>query len=101
MQKECSELKFDPFFLAQYNYSQTESDIDSKERAFKQKIARFKNIHNLDDAQKLAKEILPTAMEHSFITVGNIKCKILYNNDSLRISIDSPTEFISYDFKRV
>lgn len=101
MQKESSQIKLDPFFLEQYKYVQTECEIDSKERELKQKVARFKNIHNLEDAQKLVKEILPTAIEHSFITVGNLQCKVLNSNDTLRIIIDSPTEFISYDFKRV
>lgn len=87
-----------------YQYNQyaiaKAQDIQDKEKAdeLKVRLLPFASVETLADAQKLAKEILPTSQAYTSFYVGKAKCSVVNKPDSFRISVDTADEFICYDF---
>ena len=87
-----------------YQYNQyaiaNAQDIQDKDKAdeLKVRLLPFASVETLADAQKLAKEILPTNQVYTSFYVGNAKCSVVNKPDSFRISVDTADEFICYDF---
>ncbi len=90
----------DAYQYNQYLAAQT-SSITDKQKAdeLKQRMAHFTNIATLKDAQKLAKEIMPTNQEITTFYSGSAKCTIVNRKDLLRITIETSDDFVCYDFK--
>ena len=83
----------------QYNViSQLEVQNRQKYQNFKTRIAEFANVDTIEMAKALADKILPVANEVNFFDIGNAKCIIINRENLFRISLNSPEEFISYDF---
>lgn len=85
-----------------YNTQNTEEQI-AKEKIekyleFKNRINKFNNIQTLVEAKNLSQQIMPVAQELSQFRVGDALCVIVNKPNMFRISLDSETEFISYDF---
>ena len=76
----------------------TEALNKKKIEEFKERISRFADVDTVEAAKALAKEILPTANEMNILTVGNAKCYVVDRPDVYRITLDSPSECICYDF---
>ena len=70
-----------------------------KYEEFKARMKAFENVHTLEEAKAVALKILPTSNELTRFNVGNAKCTIVNRTDLLRISLDSNSEFISYNFE--
>ena len=71
----------------------------NKYEEFKSRMKEFDTVHTLEEAKELALKILPTSNELTRFNVGNAKCTIVNRADLLRISLDSNSEFISYNFE--
>lgn len=85
-----------------YNTQNTEEQI-AKEKIekyleFKNRINKFNNIQTLAEAKNLSQQIMPVAQELSQFRIGDALCVIVNKPNMFRISLDSETEFISYDF---
>lgn len=65
---------------------------------FKERISKFDTITTLNEAKELSKLILPVANDYNKFKVGNAICIIINKSDLFRVSLNSETEFISYDF---
>lgn len=76
----------------------TETLNKKKFDAFKERIKRFDEVDTIEEARALAKEILPTANVMNIMTVGSGKCYVVDRPDMYRITLDSPSECICYDF---
>ena len=66
---------------------------------FKIRVKAFDDIKTLNEAKRLAQDILPTANEITRFYIDNAKCIIVNNDKMFRICFDTPEEFISYDFR--
>ena len=77
---------------------QIESANAEKLAKFKERIKSFELVITLKEAKELAKRILPVAKEINRFSIGNAKCTIISKDDNFRICLDTPNEFISYDF---
>ena len=85
--------------IANYNaIIQIEKQKKDKLDSFKKRIEPFQMVSTLEEAKELADKILPTSNEINRFYVGDAKCTIVNRVDLLRISIDSPEEYICYDF---
>ena len=78
--------------------AQIERQNAEKYKNLVERVSEFENISTLEEAKELAKKILPTSQEMSRFTVGKSNCVVINTKEHFRISIDSPEEFISYDF---
>lgn len=87
------------FLYNQYD-AQKQIELANQEKLakFKDRIKAFNNIKTLSEAKELAQKILPTAKEISRFNIGSAKCTIINKENNFRICINSPEEFISYDF---
>ena len=65
---------------------------------FKARLNEFNNVGDLKEAKELAERIMPVKNEHTVFWIGDAKCIIISSEQMLRISLESPKEFISYDF---
>lgn len=82
-----------------YIIAQKQEVLDNEKlEQLKQRLAPFAEVENIDDAKKLADSILPTRQEYTSFYVGNAKYSIINKHDMFRISIDTASEFICYDF---
>lgn len=89
----------DLFSYNQYSYAQKELLEEARRTdEFFERVANFASINNLEDAQNLARKILPTNNEITRIYVGNAKCTVINKPNMLRICIDSEKRFICYNF---
>ena len=83
----------------QYSSAQKQELQDKKKtEALKERLLPFAEIESLEDAQQLAKSIIPTNTPYTSFYVGSAKCSVINKPDSFRISIDTADEFICYDF---
>ena len=71
-----------------------------KTEEFIERIKAFGDVHSIQEAKDLASKILPVANETNKFSVGNAKCTIINRKNSFRICLDTPDEFISYDFSK-
>ena len=83
--------------MLQFQQSVEEQNKDKLEK-FLQRLDEFQNITSLKEAKKLASKILPVKNERTTFRVGEAKCVILNTDETLRIIVDSPPKFVSYDF---
>ena len=77
---------------------QIEKQNIEKYQKFKARIQQFENITTIAEAKELAKEVLRISDKDCSFKVGNARCVVISNENMFRISIDTPDEFISYDF---
>lgn len=71
---------------------------EEKIELFKKRISQFQNIKTLQEAKILSEKILPVAKEVNKFNVGNAVCTIVNKPNLFRISLNSDSEFISYNF---
>ena len=89
----------DKFIYNQYAAEQQRAVEDSeKSKAFLERIKPFKDVTNLSEAKELAARILPVKEDITTFYVGNIKCTVINKENLFRLCIDSPQEFICYNF---
>ena len=85
-----------------YNKYEIQQKFDSnkveKLNEFKERLKQFNEVESLEEALELAKKILPVKNEITRFNVGEGKCTIVNRKDNFRISLDTETEFVSYDF---
>lgn len=62
------------------------------------RVKHFEVFTDLQDARAYAIENFRLNTDYQEFSVGNVKCTIVNKEDRLRISYDSSSEFISYDF---
>ena len=77
------------------------NDTKSKEdryKNFKQRLEEFKKVTTIEDARALLQKTMPVKLERTVFFIGDAKCTIINKEKRIRISLDSPVEFISYDF---
>ncbi|MBQ4115159.1 hypothetical protein IJD34_07115 [bacterium] len=77
-----------------------EQQNKSKFEDFKTRIKEFETVSTIEEAKTLAEKILPIANEKNIFRIGSAKCTIINNDDIFRICVDSPEEFIAYDFAK-
>ena len=75
---------------------QNKEKLDS----LKSRIKKFETVSTLEEAKELMAKVIPVAKEKTTFQIGYTKCVIINREDNLRISIDSPEEFIAYDFQK-
>jgi len=66
--------------------------------SFKQRLIQFKGIKTLQEAKELLNRTMPIALDRSTFYIGEAKVVIVNYDKRLRISLDSPKEYICYDF---
>ena len=89
----------DKFLYNQYTSAHAvEQEDKNKAKAFLERVEPFTTVHTIAEARELAKKILPTKENISYFNVGNLKVTVVNRDDMFRLSIDSPEEFICYDF---
>ena len=74
-----------------------ENNIEKVEN-FKKRLEPFKSISTLKEAKELLQKTMPIALDRTTLYIGDAKCIITNYEHQLRICLDSPREFISYDF---
>ena len=82
-------------------YLAIQEQVAGNKEKFEQLLKRvqiFEGVNNFEQAKKLAAQFMPTQNPTTIFYVGNAKCTIINKSEMLRISIDSPEQFISYDF---
>ena len=85
--------------LMQYNAVLNQGKENSDKLAeFLERIAPFEQVETLQDAKELAAKILPTSTEINRFYIGDAKCTIVNNAETFRVCVDSPAEFLCYDF---
>lgn len=89
----------DPRYLQYEAISKQANDNTEKLKEFMERIAPFAEVKTLDEARELAKKILPTANEINRFYIGDAKCTIINKEDMFRVSVDGPSEFVSYNFE--
>ena len=77
---------------------QIQKDNQEKSEKLKARIQQFDEVTSLEEAKELAKSSFRAEQEFQEFTAGNSKCTIVNKDDAFRISYDSKTDFISYDF---
>ena len=93
-------------FNQSYSLNQMDAMIalerQNKEKVekFKTRILEFENVNELDEARELVQKILPVANEKNIFRIGNARCIVVNKSELLRISLDTPNEFIAYDFEQ-
>ena len=87
----------------QLSYSQMQvlQDVQrqaSKINEFKARLQAFEEISSLQEAKELAEKILPVSQEINHFRIGEAKCVVVNRPNMFRVSIDTESEFICYDF---
>ena len=65
---------------------------------FKKRLEPFKKISSYEEAKELLNKTMPIKLDRTTFYIGNAKCVIVDYENQLRICLDSPKEFISFDF---
>lgn len=82
-----------------YPAHKNEQEIkDDKLKSFKKRLEQFKNVFTLEEAKELLNKTMPIALDRSTFFIGDAKVVIVNYEKRLRICLDSPKEFICYDF---
>lgn len=71
---------------------------EEKLENFKQRLNEFKNAQTLYEAKELAKKIMPVKDGKTVFRIGEAKCIVINTDNLFRICLDTPQEFLSYDF---
>lgn len=87
------------FIYNLYTY-QSKSAHEDEERIkdFLHRIEPFKNAHSISEAKELAEKILPSKDESTSFYIGNLKCTVYNRKNHFKLSIDTPEQFVSYNF---
>lgn len=65
----------------------------------KERVMKFSDITTLEDAKLLASDSFRVSSEFTEFSISNAKCTIINKDKLFRISLNTPEEFISYDFE--
>jgi len=71
---------------------------DEKLENFKKRLEQFKGIKTLAEAKELLQRTMPIALDRATFFIGKAKVVIVNYENRLKICLDSPKEFICYDF---
>ena len=83
----------------QYQNKMSQAESDKKKlEDFKKRISEFKTIRSLKEAKSFLDKNMPVSREITIFHVGEAKCTVLNKKNILKISLDTPTEFICYEF---
>jgi len=103
MLKDSKDTNNIPLELYLYQQYDAMHDIEESNKRkyvqFLNRLKQFESITGLKEAQELMKKILPVSSKITRFAIGNAKCVILNYPNLFRISVNSPTEFISYNFE--
>jgi len=88
--------------LNNYNMLQFQQSVQNQNKekleSFKKRAEEFQNISTLQEAKELAQKIMPMKTGRTMFNLGEAKCTIINEDNLFRICINSPKEFICYDF---
>ena len=83
-----------------YSTSKDEQERkDERLETFKKRLEQFKRIQTLQEAKELLQKTMPIALDRATFFIGDAKVIIVNYEKRLRICLDSPKEFICYDFE--
>ena len=89
--------------MQDYNKNEAILNIEKQNKDklnnLKQRIEKFKDIETLEEAKIILAENFRVENELEIFNIASSKCTIVNRNDFLRISLDTPDEFVSYDFR--
>ena len=89
--------------MQDYNKNEAMLNIEKQNQEklnnLKQRVEKFKDIETLEEAKNILAENFRVENELEVFNIANSKCTIVNRDDLLRISLDTPEEFISYDFR--
>lgn len=71
---------------------------DQKLESFKQRLSKFKSVSTLEEAKVLLDKTMPISLDRTTFYIGEAKVVIINYDKRLRICLNSPKEFICYDF---
>ena len=73
---------------------------ENQEKAanLKDRIDKFADFTTLKEAKEHAKVAFRAEKEYQEFSIAGVRCVIINKEDSFRISYDSPTDYICYDF---
>lgn len=87
---------------ALYNQYELVKEANEQENAkynsLKQRVMQFEAISTKKEAIELSERIMPVKNGITSFTAGMGKCTVINRADLFRITLDSPKEFISYNF---
>lgn len=86
------------FYDVQAIQTQIQKDNVEKVKALKSRVEKFSDTETLDDAKALLQQYFRADKEFQEFGVAGVRCVIVNREDVVRISYDSPTEYICYDF---
>ena len=83
-----------------YGIKQVTNEEKEKQKVerFKARVEEFSEVNTVEAAKELAKKSMPVANEVNRFRVGNARCVVINKEDQFRVSLDTETEFIAYDF---
>ena len=96
--------KFNTSMIANdYNIQQSKENEEKeiknqKLENFKQRLLQFNSVQTLDEAKSLLDKIMPIALDRVTFFIGDARVIIVNYESRLRICLNSPKEFIVYDF---
>ena len=77
---------------------QIQKESEQKAENLKNRINKFSELSTLDEAKELAKTAFRAEKEYQEFAIAGVRCVIVNKKDSFRISYDSPTDYVCYDF---
>ena len=75
-----------------------QKENQEKAENLKGRIDKFADLTTLDEAKELAKTAFRAEKEYQEFAIAGVRCVIVNKDDSFRISYDSPTDYVCYDF---
>ena len=87
------------FFYNQYTSAQDFNQGEKKrEDKLMEDIKRFEMVSTLDEARKLADEILPQKQNSCNFYVGDVRCTVVSDSSSFQICVETKKEFLCYSY---
>lgn len=99
MSNQKGTKSLNPLLMQYQAVTDFEANKSDRIKEFKSRIEKFSGVASLKEAKDLALKIMPTSNEINRFYIDNAKCVIVNKDDMFRISLDTPDEFISYDFR--
>ena len=81
----------------QYALNNVNTDIEKQQEIFN-KIGELKTADTIENARTLLFKIFPQAKEHEQFMLYGAQFNIVNTKTMLRICIDTPTKFMSYEY---
>ena len=94
--KEC--IKMTNAYDIQAIQLQIQKENEEKIKNLRNRIEKFAELTTLEEAKELAKTVFRAEKEFQEFSVAGVKCVIVNKEDSFRISYNSTTDYICYDF---